>query len=153
MTTCDVCNDFKLLQKATCDEKAFRWNILKSLCYIIESLESNEVTPVPSAVTIVLSQVIKTYSQIETGFATYTTIGLVDTTKKLNYLRVVNNTDADLQFSFDGGVTTAFNVVAGTIYERNLNLTLEATTSLHMRKVSGQTAGVGSVYIEGDYEL
>lgn len=151
MSSCDVCNNAKLLQAATCDEKAYRWSVLKSLCYIIEALETEEPQVVPE--TVILPSVTKTAAQVESGYSSFSTIGLVDSVKKLNYLRISNNTDCDLQFSTDGGASVAFTVLAGSTYSRSLNLTVSATTSLQMRKVSGETASIGTVYIEGDYAI
>lgn len=146
MSECSVCEDAFLLQQATCDEKSFRWNLLKSVCYLIEAVEQ-EVVATPT--TVILPQVVVTAAEVESDYASYTSLGLVGSTKKLNSLRILNNTDADLEFSFDGGTTTAFTVLAGTSYQENLNITLSATTSFKMQKIN--TAGTGSVYIEGRY--
>jgi hypothetical protein len=35
---CSVCEDAALLQNASCNEKSFRWHVLKTLCYISEYL-------------------------------------------------------------------------------------------------------------------
>ena len=149
MVDCDVCNNPTLLQKATCDEKSFRWSVVKSLCYLIELLSTEEEELLP--ITVVLPQVAKTAIQVESGYATFATVGLINTTKQLNSLRVVNNTDADLDFSYDGGATVAFTVLAATVYQETLNITLNTTTDLQMKKSAGQTAGVGRVLLEGRY--
>lgn len=153
MSECDVCNDFSLLQKATCDEKAFNWAVLKTLCAINTSLttlvEEEDVPPD----TVILEQVVKTAAQIEASYGTFASVGLIDSTKKLSYIRVVNTSDVDLEFSYDAGDTTAFTVLSGTQYTRELNLSLSTTTSLQMQKVSGSTATVGQVIIEGDYSI
>lgn len=151
MSNCDVCNNAKLLKDATCDEKAFRWSVIKTLCYITEALNEEESESLPS--TVFLPSVTKTAAQVESSYASFSTIGLVNSLKKLNFIRVSNNTDCDLQFSFDGGTTVAFTVFAGSSYERSINLTVAATTSVQMKKVSGQTASNGAVYIEGDYVI
>jgi hypothetical protein len=149
VSDCDVCNDFSLLQKATCDEKSYRWGVLKSLCYLIELLSTEEASAV--TVTNILPQVVKTAVQVEASYAIFATVGLISSVKKLNSIRVVNNTDADLDFSYDGGASTAFTVLAGTIYTEAINITLSTTTALQMKKGTGETASNGSVYIEGRY--
>lgn len=147
MTECDICTDFELLQKATCDDKAFRWGVLTSLCYITTQLATQE-TPLPPT-TYILTPVTKTATEVESGFASYATVGLITSNKKLNRIRIVNTLDTDLEFSLNTGVSTAFTVLANTTYVEDLNITLAATTSLQMRKVG--TATIGSVIIEGRY--
>lgn len=147
MSDCDVCNNFSLLQEATCDEKAFRWHLLKSLCYLIETLQE-EAEPLPD--TIVLPQVVKTAAQVAASYSTYVSIGLIDSTKQLKQIRVVNQLDCDLDFSFDGGLTTIFTVPSNTVYTDEFKLTLASTMSLQM-KISSGTAGLGNVRIEGSY--
>lgn len=149
MSDCDVCNDFELLQKATCDEKSYRWSVLKSLCYLITLLET-ETTELPPT-TNILPQVTKTAAQLTASYTSFTSVGLINSTKQLNLIRVLNGTDCDLDFSFDGGANTAFTVQAGTTYQEEVSLILSSTTSLVMKRAAGQTAGIGSVLIEGRY--
>ncbi len=149
MSECDVCNDFALLQKATCDEKSYRWSVVKTLCFIVALLETEE-EELP-ATTTVLPQVVKTAAQLTSSYSSFASTGLLDTTKQLNKVRVVNNTDADLDFSYDGGAETAFTVLAYSTYQEDLNMILSGITSFQMKIADSQTAGVGSVYIEGRY--
>ena len=72
MTECDICNDFELLERATCDEKAFRWGVLKSLCYINDVLSTQELPP--ALTTYILPQLVKEASEVEADYATYANI-------------------------------------------------------------------------------
>lgn len=147
MTECDVCNDFNLLAKATCDEKAYRWSVVKTLCFILSTLQDEEVNTLPD--TIILPQVVKAAADVPSSYAS---VGLISSAKKLNYIRVVNTTDADIEFSYDGGGVTAFTVLAKTEYKEELNITFSLNSALQMRMVSGQTASFGRVIIEGRYD-
>ncbi len=147
MSTCDVCENFAMLQKATCDEKAFRWSVIKTLCYIVEYLSEDDEEVLPT--TNVLPQVTLTAAEVEADYATFASTDLLSSTKQLNQVRIVNSTDADLLFSYDGGGSVAFIVQANTTYTETLNMTFTAITSFQMKKIN--TAGNGSVYIEGRY--
>ncbi len=149
MSICPDCDNFAALQRAVCDEKAYRWHVLKSLCYLIELLGAEEAESI--SVTNVLPQVSKTYTQLNSTYTDFASVGLIDAAKKLNYIRVVNASDTDLEFSYDGGDEVAFTVLKTTTYTETLNLNLSQTTSLQMKKVTGQTATTGKVLIEGRY--
>lgn len=150
MADCTVCEDFDLLTNATCSEKAFRWNVLKTLCAITELLVEEDTEVAPE--TVILPQVQIEAATIESGYASFASVpSFIDTTKQLKNIRVVNASDAELQFSFDSGTKVAFSVLAYSEYKADLNLTLGSLTSFMMRKFSGQTAGTGKVIIEGSY--
>ena len=151
MNNCDVCNNFALLEKATCDEKSFRWSVVKTLCYITTLLTAQEEVEVEEPITNILAQVVKTNVQVQADYTTYATVGLINSTKKLNAIRIANDTNSNLDFSFNSGTTTAFTVLAKSTYQEKLNLTLSEMTSLQMKRSTGQSASVGSVYIEGRY--
>lgn len=145
MSDCTVCNNSNLLEQATCDEKSFRWNILKSLCYVINLLTVEETTVIPSSV--FLPQVPILSAALNLNF---TPINLLDTTKQLKHIRVINSTDADLEFTFDNSIV-AFTVPAFTTFQDDFNVTLGASSLLAIRIASGMTAGIGKVLIEGRY--
>jgi len=39
---CDVCEDFDLLQAAACNEKDFRFSVIKTLCYVVGALAAQQ---------------------------------------------------------------------------------------------------------------
>lgn len=145
MTQCGACNN---LYGAICDEKSYRLAILSTLCTLLESI-TNSSFVLPT--TAVLDQEVRTASEIEADYATFESVGLINSTKKLNHIRVVNQTDADLEFSYNGGTTVAFTVLSNSEYREDLNMILASITALRMKKVDGQTAGFGRVLIEGRY--
>lgn len=146
---CNVCDNAALLQKATCDEKTFRYNILKTLCYLTEVLTVDETELTPASV--ILPQVTIQAAVIQSTYGSFATIGLIDTTKQLKKIRILNVSDSDLDFSYDGGTNVAFTVPANSPYEDDINLTLAAMTSLVMRRSGGMSASFGKVLIEGRY--
>lgn len=147
---CTVCNNATLLMNATCNDKDFRWNLLKTLCYLTDLLTQQEQEVEPEST--ILPQALFTALQVEAGFVNFASIGLLDTTKQLNHIDVLNTTDGDLYFSFDGGVTIAFTVPAGKEYKDDFNLTLGALTSVQMKRVGGEGPSAGYVVISGRYE-
>lgn len=150
MSDCDVCNDFNQLQQATCDEKAFRWHTIKALCAIITLLAEEEEEEDLVVSDTVLEQVLIAAVTIESTYSAFASPGFIDTTKQLKYIRIINTSNVDLAFSYNGGEFVAFTVIAGTTYTNNVELILPTLTSFQMKKVSG-TASTGSVYIEGSY--
>lgn len=149
MSDCTVCDDAILLEKATCYEKDFRWHILKTLCYLTQVLtEEEEEADVQS---VILPQVTKTFAQLQASYAAFAPFGFLDTTKRLRHIRIVNSTDADLEFSYDGGDTVAFRIIAGYEYIDDFNLTMASLNSFVMRRVSGDSATNGFVLIQGRY--
>jgi hypothetical protein len=145
---CALCNDPCLnngVIGSQNQQELWRTVVAQALCAIAgSSLVGGEA--------VVLTQKAFTAANLTASFSTYADTTLLDSTKKLRRIRVINNTDSDLDFSLDGGATTKFRVIAGTIYDLEIgNFTAVATTSVQMKRSSGMTATTGSVYIEGSY--
>lgn len=139
------CNN---LSEAACSEASYRYNALALLCRIADAI-ANQNKPFP--ITNVLSQVVKTAAELQSGYGSFESIGLITNVKKLNYVRVVNASDCSLEFSYDGGTTVAFTVLANTTYVENLNISFNSVNAFRMRRVSGQSAGFGEAIVEGRY--
>lgn len=143
--SCNDCNDYS---GALCSETAFRAAMMRILCGILAALETTSST---APITNVLEQVVKTDDDIQTDYLNFRTIGLLNSAKKLNYIRVVNSSDCGLDFSYDSGTTVAFTVLANTIYTEDLNMNFTSLSAIQMRRVTGESAGFGDVLIEGRY--
>lgn len=148
MSDCDVCDNFEALVKATCDEKAYRWHVLKSLCYIIEQLSAEAA---PALTPTVIPQVAWGYSDLAASFTNFASTTFLTAAKQLNFLRVVNTTDCDVDFSYDGGNEIAFTVLKAKEYTSNLPLTFSSLNSFKMKRTAGQSATSGNLFIEGGY--
>lgn len=102
---------------------------------------------------MVLPQVVLTAADLAADYVTYANTELLDSTKKLNYVRVLNQSDADVDISLDGGDTTAFTVLAYTSYDRDLNsFVADAQSDVQLKVSDGFTASIGNVFIEGSYQ-
>ncbi len=126
-------------------QETWRTLVAQALCGLVSN------TPGVAATTL-LGQTVYTAAELQADFAAYTDTELLDSTGKLKYLKVINNTDANLEFSADGGTTTHFLAIANAITEINVgNVTVADPTDFVMRRQSGSAAGTGSVYLEGYY--
>lgn len=143
---CDKCNEPCINNGAIGNDnmqEQWRTLVAQALCGLVGN------TPGVAASTL-LPQVVKTAAQLTSSYATYANTGFLDSTGKLREFKVINNTDADIEFSIDGGVTTNFRAVANAVSPYSFgNLTITPITNFMMRK-SG-TASLGSVYLEGSY--
>lgn len=141
---CAVCSDPCVRSSAANTELSFRNAILSLLCQFYQTETDAEVAAV------VLPQIVKTAAQLTSSYSTYANTGLLDTSKELRYVRILNDSDAALDFSLDGGATTHFTVPAYSVYDRELGQFIAAAqTSFQMRITSGSAASVGDVKIEG----
>lgn len=146
MAECTACDDPNLFREAICSDQEFRYFILQTLCKLVSLLSTSS-----SPNTYILPQVTKTAAQLAADYAVFADIGFMASQTKLKKLRIVNTSDADLDFSFNGGTTVAFTVLSGTEFNAEYNLTLAAATKFVMRIASGFTANIGKVMVEGSY--
>jgi len=98
---------------------------------------------------VVLPQVTKAFGAI-TG--SYVSLGFLDSTFRLSRFYINNTTDANIEVSLDGGVTTAFTAPANTATFRDLgNYTGSATTSVQIRYQAATVPSIGTAYFDGSY--
>lgn len=126
-------------------QETWRTLVAQALC----ALATN--TPGVAA-SVQLPQFSATFTQLTSSYAVYASPSFIDSGLTLRRLRVINNTDADIEISFDGGTTTHIRVVAGTEEQFNLGkIEFSAATKFMIRRSLTMTATVGNVYIEGGY--
>lgn len=140
---CDLCNDGCVSANIGSDNMQNNWRLLvaQALCSLASGGTSSGGTPITEAA-ITAATLQSTY----TAFASPVFI----TGTSLRQLRVNNTTDSGIQVSLDGGTTVFMTAEAGkdTGLLNLGNITL-APTDFQIRRVSGQTASTGVLYIQG----
>ncbi len=147
---CDLCNEpcIKWSIGNNAQQEIWRTLVAQTLCII-----ANNTNPGGGGAATVLPQVNLTAATLASSYVTYADTGLLDSSKKLNYIRVLNQSDANVDISLDGGATTAFTVLAYTSYEKTLGAFVAAAQDdVQLKVSSGFTAGIGNVFIEGSYQ-
>ena len=128
-------------------ELSYRASSLELLCQLVADIE--ELIIVVGGSGVVLPQVVKAFGAVP---AAYASLGILNSTKKLNRFYADNQTDANIEVSLDGGVTTAFTVFANSSLERELGAYVgAATTSVMIRYQAATVPSIGSAYFDGSY--
>lgn len=102
--------------------------------------------------TVIVPEVSKAFGAVPAAFAA---IGLTNPAKRWKFFRVINDLNTDVAISFDGGLTTAFTVKAGTTFDLSFGangslLRLAAlVTDIYYKYVTAP--GSGTVRFEGFY--
>lgn len=124
-------------------ENMWRLGVIQALCALTQG--GAVVTPLP--------EVSLGFAALQADYAAYADPGFLDGQTRLRRLRVVNGTDAVIQISLDGGVTTYMSVAIGEdtgILDLG-NVVLSAASDFKIRRASGDTATSGTLLIQGSY--
>lgn len=142
---CAICTDPCVRSSSINTELSFRNAVLSILCQVYEIETESDAVPA-----VILPQITKTAAELTASYDEYANTGLLDTTKELKHIRVLNDTDAALDFSLDGSANTHFTVPPYSVYQQTLgNFIATAQTSVQMRIAAGSAASTGNVKIEG----
>ncbi len=127
-------------------QEQWRTLVAQTLCGILANINPDTVDPTQ------LPQVAKTAAQLTSGFSTYANSGFLTSAKKVREFTATNNTDANIEISLDGGVSTNFTILANTVRTIDIgNHTFTNQTDFQIRIASGMTATLGSFYLDGRY--
>lgn len=142
---CSVCENASLLQNAACNEKEFRWHVLKTLCYIVAYL-----TDPPTADSLAITLPLKTIEFGDIG-TSYSDTEFLDDEKSVKFFRAINNTDADI-FLSDSDANDKWFIPANTTKEidfGSMGQTLVVNENLFIKR--DNSISMGNFYLEGSY--
>lgn len=123
------------------DPWTYRTNVLRLLCEILSASGG-----LPGSA-VVLPQVAVAFGTLA---ATFTDLGILDSTFRLARLYVDNRTDADIAISLDGGASTAFTVFANSSLNREFpGYAGSAADDVQIKYLNPPTNG--TAYFDGSY--
>jgi hypothetical protein len=139
LTACEPCNCIPGNE----GQQTYRQNIRKTLCDILSALGGGST---PAAVTNIPA-VALAFGSIGAAFAT---TGFV-VSGDLREIGVLNQTNQDVQLSYDGGVTAGPIIPAGAFRDINFvsNGGVMAATTIFIKYLNGTPPTIGSVFIDG----
>ena len=144
---CNLCNDPCINNGNIGNnsmQEVWRTLVAQALCNLNQVLAAPVVT---------LPEYSLDYEVLDSNYVAYGSISFLNGHTKLKRLRVINDTDAAIEISFDAGVTTFMTVNAGvdTGFLNLGNIVVSDPADMYIQLASGQTPTVGSVTFQGSY--